>query len=424
MTPIETAVLGGGLKVATEAVDGADSVCFAISVATGSRFEAAAESGASHFLEHLLFRGTPSHSSIELDAAFDRMGGAIDAMTGRESTTLIARVGSGDGPRALSLLCEMVAKPLLVDIEIERSVILEELAMTDDDPGDRLGEAMSAAVFGNDPLGRPIAGTPDSVGALSENALKCFHHDRYVKQSVTVVAAGNFDSRWLLEVAEDSLGNLQEGQGQPATVPEPLISNHLHLTHPSEQVHIQIGGRAPGRESPERFSVRAFDVILGGSVSSRLFSDLRESRGLAYDTGSFISGCKGVSEWGAYIATRPERASEAAAALGQQIKTIRTNGVSEDEVSRAVSHLRGRYLLSRESMAERAGSIVSQLHSGLEPATAAEVLAQLEKVTVDSVNEVVNQLTDPEHLQSGSIGPDDEFSATALEAATSGTLNP
>jgi predicted Zn-dependent peptidase len=189
-------------------------------------------------------------------------------------------------------------------------------------------------------------------------------------------------------------------------------------------VHIQIGGRAPGRESPERFSVRAFDVILGGSVSSRLFSDLRESRGLAYDTGSFISGCKGVSEWGAYIATRPERASEAAAALGQQIKTIRTNGVSEDEVSRAVSHLRGRYLLSRESMAERAGSIVSQLHSGLEPATAAEVLAQLEKVTVDSVNEVVNQLTDPEHLQSGSIGPDDEFSATALEAATSGTLNP
>ena len=128
MTPIETTVLGGGLTVATESVDGAASVCFAVSVGVGSRFEPEDKSGVSHFLEHLLFRGTPTHSSSELDAAFDSMGGAVDAMTGRESTTLIARVGSGDGPRALSLLCEMVSQPLLSDVELERSVILEELA--------------------------------------------------------------------------------------------------------------------------------------------------------------------------------------------------------------------------------------------------------------------------------------------------------
>ena len=423
MTPIETTVLGGGLTVATEPVDGANSVCFALAVGVGSRFESATESGASHFLEHLLFRGTPSHSSSELDAAFDRMGGAVDAMTGRESTTLIARVGSGDGHRAFSLLCEMVARPLLADVELERSVILEELAMTEDDPGDRLGEAMSAAVFGSDPLGRPIAGTAETVEALSEAGLREFHRRMYAKRAVTVVAAGAVDPDWFVELAGDSLASLDEGKRQSSEAPAPISASHLDFSHPSEQVHIQIGGRAPGRESAERFSVRAFDVILGGSVSSRLFSELRESRGLAYDTGSFISGATGVSEWGAYIATRPERAAEAAAALGEQIKQIRSHGVTLDEVSRAVSHLRGRYLLSRESMAERAGSTVSQLGAGLQPATASQVLGQLEAVTVESVNQVVAQLTDPAYLHAGSIGPGSDCSAAALEAATSGTLN-
>ena len=424
MTPIETTVLGGGLTVATESVDGAASVCFAVSVGVGSRFEPEDKSGVSHFLEHLLFRGTPTHSSSELDAAFDSMGGAVDAMTGRESTTLIARVGSGDGPRALSLLCEMVSQPLLSDVELERSVILEELAMTDDDPGDRLGEAVSAAVFAADPLGRPIAGTAETVEEISAEDLRAFHTDRYVRGAITVVAAGNVEHSWLTEFAEQAFAPLGDGDRPAVAVSESSRSAHFHLKHPSEQVHIQIGGRAPGRESADRFSVRAFDVILGGSVSSRLFSELRESRGLAYDTGSFIGGATGVSEWGAYIATRPERAAEAAGALGDQIRLIRSDGVTTEEVSRAISHLRGRYLLSRESMAERAGSIVSQLGSGQIPADPSEVLEQLESISVESVNQVVEDLTDPRYLQAGSIGPGADYAATALEAATSGTLNP
>ena len=419
---LEPVELSGGLRVVAEQVQSVESVSLAVHIATGSRNEANPQMGWSHFLEHLLFRGTPSWSSAELDSEFDCMGGAVDAMTGRESTVLLAKVAKTDAELALEMLCEMVAVPLLTDVEAERGVILEELAMIQDDPSDRLGEAMARAIFGKDPLGNPIAGTVETVSSAGVHELKAFHSDRYVRSSITVAAVGNVDPKWFMERLDAGLGDVQPGIRPEHEIHQLPRSTTFHLEHPSEQVHIQLGGAAPGRDSQERFTMRVLDVLLGGSASSVLFSELREKRGLAYDTGSFVSGALGRSEWGAYIATRPERASEAAEALGSELARFRDRRPSEEAVERAKRHLKGRFLLSRESMSERASSLVAQIGAGMRPLSPAEVVSALDAVTVEAVFSLSNRIFDPELIHAGSIGPAGSHATAALEAAQSGRL--
>lgn len=417
--PIE---LSGGLRVVAEPVGSVESVSFAVHVATGSRFESGSQVGWSHFIEHLLFRGTPTWSSGELDAEFDAMGGVVDAMTSRESTVLLVKVASEDGPRALDMVCEMVTSPLLEDVEPERAVILEELAMIDDDPSDRLGEAMSRAVFGTDPLGNPVAGTPETVAGASRSGLVAFHRERYVRSAITVAAVGSFDADWFSTSVDDAFDPLAEGHCPVVTREAAPHSSSFHIEHPSEQVHIQLGGIAPGRDSEDRFALRVLDVLLGGSASSRLFTELRERRGLAYDTGSFISPAMGASEWGVYIATRPERAREAAEALGHEVSRFREAKPSESDLNRAKRHLKSRFLLSRESMAERATSLITHVGSGLRPLTPAEILSALDAVTVDAVFSLAQSVLAPDLIHAGSIGPGEGHAAAALAASRSGSL--
>ena len=422
MTVTDATVLGSGLRVVTETVDSVESVCFAVSVATGSRHENARQAGWSHFIEHLLFRGTPSYSSAELDAAFDAMGGAVDAMTGRESTTLVVRASRPDAHTALDLLLEMVSEPLLEDVEIERQVILEELAMIEDDPADRLSEAMSFAVFGGGPLGLPIAGTVESVSSASRADLVAFHQASYTTDRVTVAAAGSVDGAFVESAVSRRLSKLPGG-GAPKNVPSPATPGvPFDLEHPGEQVHIQIGSQGPGNESEDRFAMRVLDSVFGGAASSRLFRELRDRRGLAYDTGSFVSGASGASEVGAYIATRPETAAEAAVALGEEVARIRMEPPSTAEVEAAKRHLRGRYLLSRESMSERAAGMIGQITAGLDPLAVNEVLAGIDQVTTEDVAQLAQRVFDPRYLHCGTVGPADGLAARALASAQSGSL--
>ncbi len=422
MTVADSILPGGGLRVVTEKVESVESVCFAVSVASGSRHEAAEHAGWSHFIEHLLFRGTPTFSSAELDAAFDAMGGAVDAMTGRESTTLLVRASRPDAQAALDLLLEMVSVPLLEDVEIERQVILEELAMIEDDPGDRLSEAMSVAVFGGGPLGLPIAGTAQSVTNASRSALVDFHTANYTRGRITVVASGAVDHQVVESAVNERLRNLPEGSRPELSSEAPVQASSFDLSHPGEQVHIQIGCQGPGNESADRYAMRVLDTVFGGAASSRLFSELRDRRGLAYDTGSFVSGATGSSEVGAYIATRPEAAEEAATALGEEVARIRLDPPSIEEVEAAKRHLRGRFLLSRESMSERAAGIVGQVTAGLAPISVADVLAGLDRVTADDVARLAETVFDPRHIHCGTVGPVEGLAATALASAQSGSL--
>jgi predicted Zn-dependent peptidase len=350
------------------------------------------------------------------------MGGAVDAMTGRESTTLVVRASRPDAETALDLLLEMVSEPLLEDVEIERQVILEELAMIEDDPGDRLSEAMSFAVFDGGPLGLPIAGTVDSVSDASRHDLVGFHRANYTSDRITVVAAGAVDHRFVEGAVVRRLSGLPNGAAPAKVAAAPTAGLPFDLEHPGEQVHIQIGAQGPGNESADRFAMRVLDTVFGGAASSRLFSELRDRRGLAYDTGSFVSGATRASEVGAYIATRPEAAAEAAIALGEEVARIRTEPPSSGEVESAKRHLRGRFLLSRESMSERAAGAIGQITAGLDPLSVDEVLAGIDRVSVEDVDRLAQTVFDPRYLHCGTVGPVDGLAATALASAQSGSL--
>lgn len=343
-------------------------------------------------------------------------------MTGRESTTLLVRASRPDSESALDLLLEMVSDPLLEDVEIERNVILEELAMIEDDPGDRLSEAMSLAVFAGGPLGRPIAGTVESVSNASRAQLVDFHRTNYTTGRITVVAAGAVDHSAVEEAVSRRMSRILQGARPEAAPATQAAASSFDLDHPGEQVHIQIGAQGPGNESADRYAMRVLDTVFGGAASSRLFSELRDRRGLAYDTGSFVSGASGSSEVGAYIATRPEAAAEAAVALGSEVARIRLQPPTDSEVDAAKRHLRGRFLLSRESMSERAAAIIGQITAGLDPIAADEVLAGIDAVTVDDVDRLAQTVFDPIHLHCGTVGPAGGLASRALASAQSGSL--
>ncbi len=423
MTESIAAQLAGGLRVVTERVDSASSVCLGVAVAVGSRDESPAEAGYCHFLEHLLFRGTASTTARQISVAFDSMGGVIDAMTSRESTMLTVRVAPDDAEPALELLLEMIAQPTLAEVDTERRVILEEMAMIEDDHADRLGEALSARVHGGDPLGSPIAGSRQSVSEATRDRLAVFHRSAYCQARIVAVAAGRIDHEWFLETVGSKLGGLAEGERAERTAPEPVPGSSEHLDLPGEQVHVQLAGLGPGRETDERFTLAAMSTVLGESSSSRLFTELRENRGLAYDTGSYTAPAVGASEVGVYISTGVDTAPEAARVLGSELRRFRQEGPTAEEVELAKRQMKARVLLARESMSDRAGSLASALLAERDPLGLADVLGRIDSVTAAGVGEMAERVFDPGTLHSGSAGPGADVAAAALESAGSGSLS-
>jgi predicted Zn-dependent peptidase len=397
------------VRVITEEVPSVRSVALGLWVRTGSRDEAPAEAGVSHFLEHLLFKGTERHSAIEISELFDGMGAATNAATSKESTHLHARLLDEHTDEAFRLLAEMLIAPSLPadEVDSEREVVLEEIAMYDDEPQDRVHDVLAAAIHGDHPLGRRVLGKADVIGSIPVPEIARYHHDHYTRPNIVVAAAGHVDHDRIVEL---SRLHLDAPAGEPNGVPadeQPGAVQPRFMFQPkdTEQYHICFGGPGIARGDERRFALGVLDAIFGGSTSSRLFREVREKRGLAYAVGSYTDQYTESGMVAMYLGTRSDNVQEACEIIGRELGKLRSDGISRDELVRAKEHVKGRMVLGLEATATRMARLARSTLFDVPLLSLDEMLARVEAVTEEDVVALVTELYDPERLSAACIGP-------------------
>jgi predicted Zn-dependent peptidase len=419
-------VLPGGLRVITESLPTVRSASLGIWAGVGSRDEDTRHAGATHYLEHLLFKGTARRSALDISAAIDAVGGELNAFTAKEYTCYYARVLDADLPLAIDVLSDMVTGSLLEpsEVDAERSVILEEIAMTDDDPSDTAHEAFGWQLFGDTPLGRPILGTVDSINTITRDQIAEHYAAKYTPPNLVVAAAGRLDHDEVVELTRRCFGSALAGQASPAPVrlpgpagPEVGAGTGVRLvSRPIEQANLVLGCAGLHRTDERRFALGVLNAALGGGMSSRLFQEIREKRGLAYSVYSFNSQHADVGVWGIYAGCLPAKADDVLAICLQEIEKVCDGGLTDEEIDRGKGQLRGSMVLGLEDPASRMTRLGKSelVYPRLEPVD--EILAAIEAVTPQDVREVANAiLARPKAL--AVVGPyDDADSFTAAVA--------
>jgi predicted Zn-dependent peptidase len=420
-------VLPGGLRVITESLPAVRSASLGIWAGVGSRDEDTRHAGATHYLEHLLFKGTSRRSALDISAAIDAVGGELNAFTAKEYTCYYARVLDADLPLAIDVLSDMVTGSLLEpsEVDAERSVILEEIAMTDDDPSDTAHEAFGWQLFGDTPLGRPILGTVDSINAITRDQIAEHYAARYLPPNLVVAAAGRLDHDEVVEQTRRCFGSALAKQASPAPVrlpgpagPEVGVGTGVRLlSRPIEQANLVLGCAGLHRTDERRFALGVLNAALGGGMSSRLFQEIREKRGLAYSVYSFNSQHADIGVWGIYAGCLPAKADDVLAICLQEVEKVCDSGLTDEEIDRGKGQLRGSMVLGLEDPASRMTRLGKSelVYPRLEPVD--EILAAIEAVTPQDVREVANAiLARPKAL--AVVGPyDDADSFTAAVAS-------
>ena len=356
-------LLPGGLRVVTEAVPGARSVSLGIWVDIGSRDEAPAQAGAAHYLEHLLFKGTRRRAAAQIAEAFDAVGGELNAFTAKEHTCFYAHVLDTDLPMALDVLADVVTDAVLesAHVELERNVVLEEIAIRDDDPEDLLGDLFDEALFGAHPLGRPIIGSEESIREMDRVTLHEFWRGRYTAPRMVVAAAGNLDHGRVVELAADALTVAVVRAGRSAAPappraadpPAPTATRLALLPDECEQAHLMLGVPALGRHDPRRPALSVLNAALGGGPSSRLFQQVREERGLAYSVYSSTATYADAGSLAIYAGCGPERLGEVATVVRGVLDDLGADGLTTTELARAKGNLGGGLVLGSEDVQSR-----------------------------------------------------------------------
>lgn len=403
-TVTETAA---GVRVITEEVPSVRSVALGLWVRTGSRDETPAQAGVSHFLEHLLFKGTPSYTAVEIAERFDGLGASFNAATGKESTHLHARFLDEHTADVFALLGEMLLESTFPDIDSEREVVLEEIAMYEDEPSDRVHDYLADAIFGDTPLGRRILGQADVISNVPVPEIAEYHGARYTAGNIVVAAAGNVDHGRIAELAETL--KLSAGDGPETLVPqEPRPGGQLvFATKDTEQYHVCFGAPGINRADERRFALAVLDSILGGSSSSRLFREVREERGLAYSVGTYSEQYTDTGLVATYVGTREENVAEACEVIGDELRRIQCEPVSPGELERAKEHVKGRLVLSGESTAARMARIARAVLHDLPLLTLDEMLARVDAVTVEDVSGLAAELFAEDRLSAAAVGRDE-----------------
>jgi predicted Zn-dependent peptidase len=396
----------GGLRVVSEAIPGVRSVAIGVWIGVGSRFERPQEAGISHFLEHMLFKGTPTLSPEEIAQAFDGLGGEVNAATGKDYTVLYCRVLDELVDQAMPLLTDMLQRPTFLDLDQEREVVLEEIAMYEDDPQDQIHDLASLAVFPDQALGRPVIGTAEVIGSVPASGVRAYHQDHYTAPNMVVAAAGNVEHERVLELSERLLGGLSRASGEGAYEPARDGSPTLVLKEKStEQYHLCLGGPGLSRNDDRRHAQSLLDTVLGGSMSSRLFQEVREKRGLAYSVGSYVVGYADAGQVGVYLGTREDNLATACDVIGAELRRIGDEPLSPEELRRAKDHLKGRLVLGMESSGTRMNRIGRAVLTGTELLTVDELVERIEAVTTDDVQALAREHWSPDAMSAAAIGP-------------------
>jgi predicted Zn-dependent peptidase len=418
---VRRTVLPGGLRIVTESLPAVRSVALGIWVGVGSRDEDQAHEGATHYLEHLLFKGTKRRTALEISAEMDAVGGEMNAFTAKEYTCYYARVLDADLPLAVDVLSDMVTSSLITpkDVDAERNVVLEEIAMNEDDPSDTAHEAFTAKLFGDTPLGRPILGTADSINAITRDQIFEHYQARYTPEHLVVAAAGNLDHDTVVRLVAQAFGPVLDGAAEPA--PPRLNGSHSAsgaaagvgttlVSRGIEQANLVLGCEALSRTDDRRFALGVLNAAFGGGMSSRLFQEVREKRGLAYSVYSFSAQHADTGMWGIYVGCLPAKADEVLAICAEEISRVAEGGLTEAELARGKGQVRGSIVLGLEDPSSRMSRLGKSelVYPRLEPVD--EVLASIDAVTHDDVRAVAAEiLTRPKAL--AVVGPFDDPSA-------------
>jgi predicted Zn-dependent peptidase len=409
--------LDSGVRVVTERVPSVRSVALGFWIGTGSAAEADSQAGISHLLEHMLFRGTDRYGSEEIDQIFDAMGAEINAGTDKEATSLYTRVLDRHLERAFDVMSEMIWRPRFGELEAEREVVLEEIAMYEDDPQDRVFDLLGEAVFGTHPLGRAVIGTAQVVGAATREKLAAFHSERYLPQEIVIAAAGSIDHETLVEMASAAGPSTPDSRTPPAEVPPPPSFERRvrFLTKDTEQYHLCLGGAGLARDDERRFALRVLEGILGGTSSSRLFQEVRERRGLAYSVFSFSNLYAHTGEVGLYVGTRPENLGEALSVVAAELERCVEDPASEEELTRSRENLKGRVVLSLESTGARMSRLGASVLNEMPILSVDEVIERIDAVGIAELRQLAGELFDPARLSVVGVGVEEHAFREALE---------
>jgi predicted Zn-dependent peptidase len=411
--------LDSGERVITEHVPSVRSVALGFWIGAGSRDETDAKAGVSHFIEHLLFKGTGRYTAQEIAEIFDGMGGELNAATSREHTVVYARLADHHLETAVEVMTDMVYGPAFAELDSEREVVLEEIAMYEDTPQELVHDLFSEAVFGTHPLGRPVIGTAQVISSISRRTISAYHRAMYAPGNVVVACAGNVEHGRLLELLEREKAKLPEATAEGRRVRRPLVKpprpGFRFQRKDTEQYHVCIGAPGIARTDRRRFAASCLDGILGGAASSRLFQEIREKRGMAYAVYSFASQYTDTGLIGVYVGTREENLDACLDILVEQVADIAAGNLRANELERAKENLKGRIMLSMESTSARMSRLGKSLITDSELLAMDRLLAEIDAVQPEEVAGLAEVLLAPSGLSVSGIGPDQDRFARAVE---------
>jgi predicted Zn-dependent peptidase len=407
--------LDSGERVISERVPSVRSVALGFWIGAGSRDETEAKAGVSHFIEHLLFKGSQRYGAQEIAELFDGLGGELNAATSREHTVVYARVPDKHLETAVDLMSDMVFAPKFDDVDSEREVVLEEIAMYEDTPQELVHDLFSEAVFGSHALGRPVIGTREVISTIPKRSIAAYHRSMYTPGNVVISAAGNLQhDRFVRLLEQAQRGTSTKGaRVRPPLVKMPPAGVRFQRKN-TEQYHVCVGAPGISRSDRRRFAASLLDGILGGSASSRLFQEIREKRGMAYAVYSFGAQYSDTGLFGVYLGTREENLAPCLEIVAEQIADVAAGNLRPKELERAKENLKGRITLSMESTANRMSRLGKSLITDTELLSFDRIIAEIDAVEPEGVSELASVLLAPERLSASGIGPGESRFRRAL----------
>jgi predicted Zn-dependent peptidase len=413
--------LDSGERVISERVPSVRSVSIGFWIGAGSRDERDDRAGVSHFIEHLLFKGSRSYDAQQIAETFDAMGAELNAATSREHTVVYARVPDRHADEALEVMTDMVFAPAFAELDQEREVVLEEIAMYEDTPQELVHDLFSEAVFGSHALGRPVIGTAEVISTVSRRAIAAYHRSMYTGGNIVVAAAGNIQHDRFVSLLERFERKSAAGSGGPRVrrplTQEPPPSLRFERKD-TEQYHLCLGAPGISRADRRRFAASLLDSILGGSASSRLFQEIREKRGMAYSVYTFASQYTDTGLIGIYVGTREENLATCVEICSEQIAELAAGKFRKGELERAKESIKGRITLSMESTSNRMSRLGKSLITDTELLSFERIIAEIDAVEPDAVAELAGVLLEPDRLSAACVGPNEDRFRAAIGNGT------
>jgi predicted Zn-dependent peptidase len=397
---VRRSVHSSGLRIVTEEVPSVRSAAVGIWVNVGSRDEAPATAGASHFLEHLLFKGTTSRTALEISSSIESVGGEMNAFTSKEYTCFYARVIDTDLPMAIEVVSDLITSSIVtaLDVDAERKVVLEEIAMHDDDPSDLAHDLFSDTYYGDTPIGRPILGTIDSINGMSRNTVFNYYKKKYLPQDLVVAVAGNIKHKRVVAMVEEALSrdNFLDVLAAPVLRPNTPVRNTKQesvglMYKKSEQAHMFYGMEGVARADERRFAMGILSAALGGGMSSRLFQEIREKRGLAYSVYAYAQQFAGSGLIGFYAGCNPTKAVEVVEIIRSVLADVVDNGMTHEEIERAKGAVRGSLVLSQEDSGSRMSRIGKNEIVYGQVMDFDEILKAIARVSTEDIREIASE---------------------------------